>query len=200
MTRTITGLCVAGAISCAISLAAQTPTSTTTQRTTASDATAHDITVTGCVAKAADGRFTLTNAMVEPMATGTTAGTTTAGSTTAGTTTGATTTAGTTTAGTTTATSPTVIGTTSASTPAMTWTLTGGTDLDKHLGHKIQVMGQTTWFAGRPMTSTNPTGTTTGTTGTTAGATTGTTTAGARMTPGPTVDVRTIKMLTASCP
>jgi len=194
MTRTITGLCVAGAVSCAISLAAQTPASTTTQRTTTSDAAAHDITVTGCVAKAADGRFTLTNAMVEPMATGTTAGTTTAGSTT-----GATTTAGTTTAGTTTATSPTVIGTTSASTPAMTWTLTGGTDLDKHLGHKIQVMGQTTWVAGRPMTSTNPTGTTTGTTGTTAGATTGTTTA-ARMTPGPTVDVRTIKMLTASCP
>jgi hypothetical protein len=72
--------------------------------------------------------------------------------------------------------------------------LSGGTDLDKHVGHKIQVMGRTAWdasMAGKPMSGTG----TTGTTGATAGATTASTTSS-----GPSVDVRTIKMLTASCP
>ena len=77
----------------------------------------------------------------------------------------------------------------------MTWTLMGGTDLDKHLGHKIQVMGRTTWdasMAGKAMP-------TTGTTGTT-GATGGTATADTSTANRPLVDVRTIKMMTATCP
>jgi len=178
--RTISGLCAAGVISCAISLAAQAPPSaTTTQRTTPSDAAQHDITVTGCVAKSADGKFTLTNVVVEPMASTTASGATTAGTT-----------------GTATppATSPTTVGTTIASAPTL-WMLSGGTDLDKHVGHKIQVMGRTAWdasMAGKPMSGTG----TTGTTGATAGAATTANTTSS----GPSVDVRTIKMLTVSCP
>ena len=175
MTQTISGLCAAGVIACAISIAAQAPSSaTTTQRTTV-DAAQHDITVTGCVAKSADGQFTLTNVVVEPKAS--TAGTGTTG-----------------TAPETAATSPTIIGTTIASAPTL-WMLSGGTDLDKHVGHKIQVMGRTAWtptMAGKPISGT-------GTTGTTGAATAGATTA-RTTTSGPSVDVRTIKMLTVSCP
>lgn len=189
MMRMISGVCVASVVSCAISLAAQAPSTATAQRAAVSDAAAHDITVTGCVAKSADGKFTLTNVVVEPPAAATTA-------------TGATSTAGTPPTGTATAgtaaapaTSPTSVGTTSA--PRM-WALSGGTDLDKHVGHKIQVMGRTTWdasMAGKPMTGTTTPGATTGTTGSATGATT----ASAAMA-GPSVDVKTIKMLTASCP
>lgn len=174
MARTISGLCAAGVIACATSIAAQAPPpATTTQRTTV-DAAQHDITMTGCVAKSADGRFTLTNVVVEPKAS--TTGTGTTGTAPA------------------TATSPTIIGTTIASAPTR-WMLSGGTDLDKHVGHKIQVMGRTAWdasMAGKPISGT-------GTTGTTGAATAGATTASTTMS-GPSVDVRTIKMLTASCP
>ena len=193
MMRTISGLCAAGVISCAISLTAQAPPSaTTTQRTPVSDAAQHDITVTGCVAKSADGKFTLTNVVVEPASTTASGSTATTGGTAAGTTGG--TAAGTTGTAPAPATSPTTVGTTVASAPTL-WMLSGGTDLDKHVGHKITVMGRTAWdasMAGKPISGTGTTGT--------AGATTGAATAASTTSSGPSVDVRTIKMLTASCP
>jgi hypothetical protein len=199
MTRSLTRLSVA-AVGFAVSLGAQTPTSTTNQRPAASPAAGHDVSVTGCLAKAADGRFMLTSAMVDPTPS---AATTTAGAPSA---TGAP-------ATTTTPTATAPSGTTSATTtPAMTWMLSGGTDLDKHLGHKIQVMGRTTWDAS--MAGTSMPGAATGTTGvttppTTAGGTpTGagamtrptTTTDEQRMSANrPLVNVQTVKMLSASC-
>jgi len=107
-----TGLCVAAALSVA-TLGAQTP-STTTQRTDA----AKEITLTGCLSKGADGKYMLNNAKMDNPS-GATAGT-------SGTTPPA--------------------GTTSerggAMNTASSWTLSGGTDLDKHVGHKIQVTGK----------------------------------------------------------
>lgn len=198
MTRRITGLCVASVCSCVISLGAQSSTSSATVQRSGADAAGHDVTVTGCVSKAADGRFMLTNATVEPMGMASTAGTsgTTSGGTTAGST------AGTATAG------ATVSRPGSGSTAAadtMSWMLSGGSDLDKHVGHKIQVTGRTTWDSSmnRSMSSGTTAGTTTGTTGTTAGGSTaGATTAGSAsstMANHPMVDVKTVKMISSSC-
>src|SRR5689334_11415576 len=63
MNRNATALCVAAALGCAVSLGAQSTTTTTTasQRPMTADK-AHDITVTGCLSKGADGNFILTNA------------------------------------------------------------------------------------------------------------------------------------------
>jgi hypothetical protein len=200
MTHRITGLSVAAAIAFSVSLAAQSSTSTATpQGTVISDKAGHDVTVIGCVAKTADGRFMLTNATIEPAAPNATTATTGTASTGA-------TTAGATTAGTTSPTTPAV----GAMNTLMTWTLAGGSDLDKHLGHKIQVMGLTTWDASKPAPAAPMPAATTGTTGatTTSGTATtaGTTTAGATADNSttiinrPSVDVRTVKMLSASCP
>jgi hypothetical protein len=203
MTRRITGLCVASVCSCVISLGAQSSTSSATvQRSGANDAAGHDVTVTGCVAKAADGRFMLTNATVEPMGMASTAGTsgTTSGGTTAGST------AGTATAG---ATASRPGSGSTAATDTMSWMLSGGSDLDKHVGHKIQVTGRTTWDSSmnRSMSSGSTGGATTGTTGTSAGSTAGGSTAGATtagaasstMANHPMVDVKTVKMISSSC-
>src|SRR5262245_51884910 len=150
MHRTAAGLCVATAIACAVTLGAQTPP-TTPQRSSTTTEKSHDVTVTGCLARDASGGYTLDDARIDSAASATT---TTAGSTT---TAGATTTA------------PPSASTSSG--PAMDWMLMGGTDLDKHVGHKIQVTGKTTWDSSmsRPPTTTaaqpDPT-TTAGTTGT----------------------------------
>ncbi len=176
MAHQIRGLSIAAAAAFSVSLAAQSSTSTATAQGTLTDKARHDVTVTGCMAKAADGRFMLTNAMIEPAE---------------------------------------PAGPTSPSMPAvdamntlMTWTLAGGSDLDQHLGHKIQVTGFTTWDASKPAPAAPMPAATTGTTGatTTGTATTaGTTAAGATsdntttIVERPLVDVRTVKMLSASC-
>ena len=113
MTRMATGLCVAAALSVA-TLGAQTP-APTTQR---SDA-AKEITLTGCLSKGADGKYMLTNAKLDNPSTAT-AGT----------------------SGTTTPPTSTPSATAGAMNTAASWTLSGGTDLDKHVGHKIQVTGK----------------------------------------------------------
>jgi hypothetical protein len=67
MTRIGTGLCVATALGCMVTLGAQTqppPPTQTDQRSAMSDK-ARDISVTGCLAKGADGRYTLTNAKMD---------------------------------------------------------------------------------------------------------------------------------------
>jgi hypothetical protein len=183
------------------------PTSTTEQRSAMSDK-AGDITITGCLAKSPDGRYTLKNARMDNGATDqsstTTAGTT---STTAGT--GSSTTAGTA-AGTTAGTSgSTTAGTT---TPSMAgsmspeWVLAGGSDLDKHVGHKIQVTGRSASDSSmdhdRASGAVPPaTGTTAGTAGSTAGTTASTAgTTGSRADQQPRLDVQSVKMISSSCP
>ena len=198
MKRVATGFCVAATLGCIATLGAQTSTTATTagQRAPMSDK-ARDVTITGCLSKGTDGRYMLTNARVDnPM--GRTS-----------TTTGATGTTPAPTPGTTTAT-----GTTAANAAAMSWALMGGTDLDKHVGHKIQVTGRTGWestmdHSRTPDTSTAAAGTTPGTTaGTAAGATgtSGTTTTATveemrkdMRADQPRLDVQSVKMIAPSC-
>ena len=122
MTRLATGLCVAAALSCALN--AQTPSTSATagQRTSADSA--REVSITGCLSKGADGKFVLNNAKLDNP-TGATAGTS-----------GSTTPAPATTPGTPSATA-------GAANTATSWALSGGTDLDKHVGHRIQVTGKT---------------------------------------------------------
>jgi hypothetical protein len=180
MKRTATGLCVAVAFGCIATLGAQTPPPAG-QRTTTADK-AKEVTITGCLTKGADGKFTLNNARMDnPMA----------GSTATGT-------SGTTTAGT--ATPP---GGAMSQAPAMTWALAGGSDLDKHVGHKIQVTGKTAWDSmdRSKMPETTSAATAAGTAGTS-----GTTSTAAAqeqrkdpLADQPRVDVQSVKMIAPSC-
>jgi hypothetical protein len=185
MTRMATGLCVAAALSVATLSAQTTPPATAGQRTATADA-AKEVTLTGCLAKGADGKFILNNAKLDNPASATagTSGTTTP---------------------------PATAGTTgAAANAATTWALSGGTDLDKHVGHKIQVTGKaamdpamdhgrtpdTTAAAGG--TATPPAAGTVGTSGSTA-------TAAAEeqrkdmKTNQPRLDVQSVKMIAATC-
>jgi hypothetical protein len=137
MKRISTGLGFAMAIGLAATLGAQTPTSS---RPTTTDKD-HDVTVTGCLAKAAAGGFQLTNARVEPASSTTT---TAAGSTTTAT-------------GTT--------GTTGVPGAPMSWMVSGDNDLEKHVGHKVSLTGKTEWDPA--MKSSTPPPTTTTATGST---------------------------------
>jgi hypothetical protein len=167
---------VAAVLGFAVSLAAQSPTTTTAPQSSPSDRKAGEIAVSGCLAKSPLGGYMLTNARIDPA--GSASSTTTAGTTTAGT-------SGTTTAGTagSTTTEPAGSGS-AASAMGSTWFLSGGTDLDKHVGHKIQVTG----------IAAKPSDTTTGTSGTT-------TTAGAAETAASQqkLDVQSVKMISSSC-
>ena len=128
MKRVATGFCVAAAFGCIATLGAQTPTpaAPAAPRAPMTDK-ARDVTITGCLSKGADGKYMLQNARVDSPTTTGTSGTTAA---TPPATTGA----------------PGATTTTAASNAAaMSWALTGGTDLDKHVGHKIQVTGRTGW-------------------------------------------------------
>jgi hypothetical protein len=198
MTRTATGLCVAAAMACAVSLGAQTST-TTAQRSSSTTDKMHDVTVTGCLARDAGGAgFMLNDARMDTSASSSTTTTGSATTTTAG--------ATTTTAGSSTTTAPR---SGMANAPAMSWMLTGGSDLDKHVGHKIQVTGKTSWDSSMSPTSTasaagvgttaaqpDPTTTTAGTTGTLSEQRKGDREAhGAQ----PRLDVQSIKMISTSC-
>jgi len=205
MTRIGTGFCVAAMLGCMATVGAQTSTSTDQQRSSAT-AQSGDISVTGCLAKAADGSYTLTNAKMDNQASSTTASgsgsTTTASSgTTAGTSGSSTTTASGTTG--TASSSPSA---SSAMNSASTWVLSGGSDLDKHVGHKVQVTGRS---AATSSASAGATGSTTAaTSGTTAGSTAGTATGttGATSPSGTSssasqhrLDVESVKMISSSC-
>jgi hypothetical protein len=119
MNRIATGLCVAAAFSFATALGAQT---SSTSSTTSSMSKDKEVTVTGCLQRGADGNYMLTNAMMDDAMHG---GASTTGTT--GTTSGATTSGS---------------AMSHSTTAASTWTLEGGSDLDKHVGHKIQVTGR----------------------------------------------------------
>jgi hypothetical protein len=91
------------------------------------------------------------------------------------------------------------------------WMLAGGDDLDKHIGHKVQVTGKTNFDStmdhGRSAASTPATGTSTGTTATSAGTTgtSGTTATAASAerkemrADQPKLEVESVKMVSPSC-
>jgi hypothetical protein len=187
------GCTLAAAVALAASLGAQTATSTGDQRM--KDASTSDRTVVGCLTRGADGKYMLTNARMDMggaadharAATGTTG----------------------------TLPTNTAEAVEANMGSAMTWLLQGS-DLDKHVGHQVQVTGRSAASAGPSMTttgattgsSTSTTGATT-TTGTTAGATTTTTsptttagettTAGAANVAAPRLDVTSVKTLAPHC-
>jgi hypothetical protein len=201
MNRIASGLCIAAAFSFAASLGAQTSTSSATGTTMGHD---QEVTVTGCLQRGADGNYMLTNAMMDTTAHG---GATTTGTT--GSTTGTT--------GSTTATGSTTSGSAGATSAASSWVLEGGSDLDKHVGHKIQVTGRQIDSSKKDYETPSATGSGTSTTGTTAGTTaTGTATTGTTGTTGtsgsemssqrssttsssPKLDVKSVKMISSSC-
>ena len=190
MNRTETALCFAAAVGLAATLGAQPPATTTASRPVA--ANDHEVTVSGCLTKAAGG-YMLTSARVEPNAS---ASTTTAPGATSTTGTSTTTAAG----ATTTAGATGTAGAAAGASPAMTWMLSGDSDLEKHVGHRIQVTGKTSWNAsmdhGRTSTS-DPGGV--GTTAAPPSTTTSTTTSASGSADHPHLDVKSIKMISTSC-
>ena len=204
MKRTMTGLCIAAAFGFVASLGAQSSTTTT-----ASGQNSNDMTITGCLERGANGNYVLANAQTDnsmdrsggSSATGTTTTGTTGTTGTSGTTSGTTATGS-------------AAGTTADHMNAMnSWTLEGGQDLDKHVGHKVQVTGREASSSSMNhsgsatgTTSSGTTGTTSGTTatGTTSG-TTGTTGSGSAYSSGHgtasgrTLDVKSVKMISSSC-
>jgi hypothetical protein len=208
MTRTATGLCLAAAFGFVASLGAQT-TGTTDQSQRSHESmsrSSDEMMITGCLEKGADGNYILTNAHMDntPSAS---SGATSTGTT--GTTSSATP-------------PPSTTGSTMSEGTASgtTWQLSGGKDLDKHVGHKIQVTGReassssrkddsassgsTTGTTAGTTATTATTGTTAGTSGTTAGSMTGTTGetqehAGSSMTAAHKLDVKSVKMISTSC-
>ncbi len=190
MKRLMTGFGVAAAFGLVASLSAQTPTTPASQ--TSND---HEVTITGCLERGANGSYTLMNAKADNSASG--SATTTTG------------TSGTTATGTTSATGTTTSGTAGTTAGAMnatagsSWTLEGGSDLDKHVGHKIQVTGKEVASkdkdeASATTTATGATTTATGTTGTTGSAAAeqrhSTSDHATR-----TLDVKSVKMISSSC-
>jgi hypothetical protein len=177
MKLTTSGLCVAAALAFAASVGAQTSTTTSSNRS-------DEISVTGCLARGATGGFVLNNARSASDMTRSGAATGTSGTTT--------TTSGTTTSGTTAG---------SMSSGGSTWALKGdSSELEKHVGHMIQVTGREDDHAAMSGSSTT---TTTGST-TTSGTTSGTTgTAGAASPSSSSasrgVDVKSVKMISSSC-
>ena len=162
MTRT-TALSFAAAVGFAATLAAQTTTGTTatTQRDRMTGEK-NEITITGCLSRAADGKYLLSDAHMNKSTASTTTGTTTTG------TTG----------------SEVATGSKAEKEHNMTWRLEGGSDLDRHVGHKVEVTGRSDWkgeHAGSSASSTS------GTTGTTTDNTQ------------PRLDVSSVKMISSSC-
>jgi hypothetical protein len=189
MLKKRTGLGLAIALGGAVSLSAQSATTTAPQSPTASDA--NELNIVGCVSKSADGGFVLTNARVEPATPGTAgaAATTTSG--------GGTTTTGTSGSAATRPTEPAGSGTSGMT----TWALKGGSDLEKHIGHKVQVTGRAEAHQSNAPASTSSSATSpssaTGRTGATgsASATDVSDEAHTRA-----LDVQSIKMLATRCP
>jgi len=184
-----TAFCVAAAFGCIATLGAQTPTSTTSgQSNTMRSNAAKEVSVTGCLAKGADGRFVLNNARIEDQMNSSTS----AGST-----------------GSTTAERTTPPAGKSNMPTATTWMLGGGSDLDKHVGHKIQVTGKSSWDGSMPSsgataggTSTTGTPTTAGTTGSSTPTTSGEQRSSAdsdKSANQPRLDVQSVKMIAPSC-
>ena len=189
MKRVTTGFCVAAAFGCMATLGAQTatPPAPAGERAPMTDK-ARDVTITGCLSKGADGKFVLQNARVDsPTTTTGTSGTT-----------------ATTPPAATTGTPGATTATAGANAAAMSWALSGGTDLEKYVGQKIQVTGRSGWDG--PMDhakgpDTPAAGTAAGTVGT-SGTTSTAATADQRKetrSDQPKLDVQSVKTIAASC-
>jgi hypothetical protein len=180
MTRMATGLCVAAALSVATLGAQTTPPATSGQRSATADA-AKEVTITGCLSKGADGKYILNNAKQDNPA-GATAGT----------------------SGTT---NPPTAGTagSAAMKTATSWALQGGTDLDKHVGHQVQITGKPVMDSGRTPDSTAAAAPAPATGAGTVGTSGSTATAAAEeqkkdsKTNQPRLDVQSVKMIAATC-
>ena len=193
MKRAALGLCVATAFAASLAAQSQQPPSTTSQpgtspaQSTAAGA-AGDITITGCLQKGADGAFTLSNVQQDASATGTSGSTgAAAGATSAP---GAASTPG--------ATAGASAGGASAA-ASQTWALKGG-DLAAHVGHRIAVTGK------RAMASSSSASGATSTSGAAAGATADPSsasrpaaTSGSSASNMRTLEVSSVKMVSANC-
>ena len=156
MSRTVIGMCLAAAFGVATLAAQSTSTAQTQDRTMGKS---DGVTISGCLQKDASGGFVLNNAQID---TGADKASSSYGSA------GATGTSGSAAA--------------SASASASTWKLEGSSsDLEEHIGHKIQVTGKE-----KPAAAPEP-GVATGTTGKT-----GTSTSRS-------LDVKSVKMVASSC-
>jgi len=164
MSRTVFGMCMAAAFGVA-TLAAQSTSTSTAQTTTMNK---DNITVSGCLQKDARGGFVLNNAQIDTTADKSSSSY------------GSSSTTGTTGSASSTSTS---------SMSASTWKLEGSSsDLEEHIGHKIQVTGKE-----RPAASPETGATTTGTTGTTG------TSSSTAMDHSRSLDVKSVKMVSSSC-
>jgi hypothetical protein len=184
MTRLATGLCVAAALSCALN--AQTPSTSATAGQRTSMDSAREVTLTGCLSKGADGKFILNNAKLDNP-TGATAGT----------------------SGSTTPAPASTPSATAGANAATSWALSGGTDLDKHVGHKIQVTGKTAMDSTMDHRTPDTTAAAAGTPA--AGSATPTGTSGSTATAAaeeqrnksnanqPRLEVQSVKMIAATC-
>jgi hypothetical protein len=188
MTRTATGFCLVMAIGLA-SLGAQTPQTATSAPGSAPASSVSDrenITVTGCLQKDASGSYVLTNAHVEKSKVGSTSSSTS----------GSTTSSSSATSGTT---GTTGASSSSSSSMGVTFKLEGDSaELDKHVGHKIQVTG-------KESPSTTPSSSATSATATGTTGTTGSVTPESQRTKSETerarkLDVHSVKMISSSCP
>jgi hypothetical protein len=193
-------LCVAAAFGFVATLGAQSSTSTTTAQTPSTTSSDREVTLTGCLERGTSGNYILADARQDTgmSRSGATTGTTATG--TSGTTAGTTSATGTSTG--------TTAGNMNAAAAGSTWTLEGSKDLDKHVGHKIQVTGREVAGSSRneasagSATTTTAGATTTAGTSTTAGATG---TSGTEQhqhmseTSGHTLDVKSVTMISSSC-
>lgn len=197
MNRTGTALCIAAALGFAVTLGAQSSTTRKTNRsTTARSKARNDITIAGCLAKDARGNYMLTNARMEPA--GSVSGTTGTAPTTDKAASSTTTKAATSTAAKS-ASSTATAGDTNAAVTVETWRLNGNaSDLDRHVGHKVRVIGRADDSARTstaaadtvehpPSSTAKPATTTTGKTATATAAE-------------HSLDVRTVTMLSPTCP
>ena len=186
MNRLMTGFGVAAAFGLAATLSAQTTTTSSAATQHASD---HEMTITGCLERGAGGNYVLEHARMDDDKSRSGAYPTTGATTTAGTT-------GTTAAtGTTTASEGTTAGAMNAT--GSTWTLEGDRDLDKHVGHRVQVTGKEVSSSAKDDHTATTTSSTTGTTGSTA--VTGEQRHSMSEHANRTLDVKSVKMISASC-
>lgn len=193
MKRIANGFCAAATFGLVATLSAQTPQTSPTGTTGTAGTTAEiadqrsssrdmnkEVTVTGCLARDPHGMFTLNNAMIETSpSTSTTTGTTSSTSTSSTTTS-------------TTANTTTTADSRRTDKTAAAWQLDGSTaELEKHVGHKIQVSGSVANSGGT--TGGNPTASTSTATGT-SGTATGSTASMEHK-----LNVKSVKMLSSSC-
>jgi len=171
MKATAIGLCVAAGLGFAVTLGAQSQTASLKPG---------EIAVTGCLQKSADGMFALTNAQIDPAASGlpgaSASGATGSGSTATTGTTG------------TTATKP------------MTYSLQAGTaDLATHVGHKVQITGKPEAMSSSGA-ATGASGSTNAPSSGAAGAPQSGSSSSSTSAANPKLDVSAVKMIATTCP